>query len=82
MSGVSSAPNFVAPRLEAGTAASATSAVANAALSVFEDCLKDLEAGRGAFDKLMQDVAAFNKAYAGQLPPISDKLAAATSNGG
>ena len=54
----------------------------NAALSVFEDCLKDLEAGRGAFDKLMQDVAAFNKTYAGQLPPISDKLAAATSNGG
>ena len=54
----------------------------NAALSVFEDCLKDLEAGRGAFDKLMQDVAAFNKTHAGQLPPITDKLAAATSNGG
>jgi hypothetical protein len=54
----------------------------NAALSVFEDRLKELEVGRAAFDKLMQDVAAFNKTYAGQLAPISDRLPTTTSNGG
>ena len=45
----------------------------NAALSVFR-ILKDLEAGRAAFDKLMQEVEAFNKANAGKLT-ITDKLA-------
>jgi photosystem II stability/assembly factor-like uncharacterized protein len=54
----------------------------NAALSIFEDRLKDLEAGRAAFDKLMGEVAAFNKANAGRLPAISDRLAATASNGG
>ena len=47
----------------------------NAALGVFEDRLKDLEAGRVAFEKLMQDVAAFNKTHAGKLPAITDRLA-------
>ncbi len=54
----------------------------NAALSVFADRLKDLEAGRAAFDKLMQDVAAFNKTYSGQLAPIADRLATTTASGG
>jgi hypothetical protein len=53
----------------------------NAALSLFDDRLKDLEAGRAAFDKLMGEVAAFNKTYAGRLPTISDRLTTTASNG-
>jgi hypothetical protein len=45
-----------------------------AALEVFDDRQKDLATGRAAFDRLMQDVIAFNKRYSGQLPPISDRL--------
>lgn len=45
----------------------------NAAMSVFEDRLRDLEAARVAFDRLAQDVAAFNRTHAGRLPPISDE---------
>ena len=45
-----------------------------AALEVFDDRQKDLAAGRAAFDRLMQDVMAFNTRYSGQLPPISDRL--------
>jgi hypothetical protein len=47
----------------------------NAALSVFEDRLKEIAAARPAFDTLMQEVAAFNKTYAGRLAAISDRLA-------
>jgi hypothetical protein len=54
----------------------------NAALSVFEDRLKDLEAGRSAFDTLMKDVEAFNKAHSGRLAPISDRLPAAGTAAG
>jgi len=43
-------------------------------LSVYEDRLRDLQAGRASFDKLMADIEAFNKAHAGKLPPLSDKL--------
>ena len=46
----------------------------DAAMSVFQDRLKDLDAGRAAFDRLMQEVAAFNKTHAGQLPALSDRL--------
>ncbi len=46
----------------------------NAALNVYEDRLRDLDAGRAAFNKLMADVEAFNKANAGRLPPLSDKI--------
>jgi len=46
----------------------------SASLNVYEDQLKLLEAAKSAFAKLMADVEAFNKANAGKLPPISDKL--------
>ena len=45
-----------------------------AALNVFEDRLKEMTAARAAFTKLLQEVEAFNKANAGKLPAISDKL--------
>ena len=45
-----------------------------AALEVFDDRHKDLAAGRAAFDRLMQDVIAFNNRYSAQLPPISGRL--------
>jgi photosystem II stability/assembly factor-like uncharacterized protein len=44
-----------------------------AALAVFRDRQKDLEAGRVDFNKLMSEVEAFNKAHAGKVA-ISDKL--------
>jgi len=46
----------------------------NAALNVYEDRLKELGAARNDFDKLMQEVAAFNKANASRVAPISDKI--------
>jgi hypothetical protein len=46
----------------------------SASLNVYEDQLKLLEAAKSAFAKLMADVEAFNKANAGKLPAISDKL--------
>ena len=45
-----------------------------AASAVYEDRLKDLQAGRSAFTSLQQDVEAFNKLHAGKLPAITDKL--------
>ena len=44
------------------------------ASGVFEDRLKDVQAGRSAFTTLMQEVEAFNKVHAGKLPPITDRL--------
>ena len=43
-------------------------------VSVFQDRQRELQAARVAFDQLMNDVAAFNRANAGKLPPISDQL--------
>jgi hypothetical protein len=54
----------------------------NAALSVFEDRLKDLEGGRSAFDSLMKEVEAFNRMHSGRLAPISDRLPAAGTAAG
>ena len=45
-----------------------------AASGVFEDRLKDVQAGRSAFSTLMTEVDAFNKAHTGKLPPITDRL--------
>ena len=45
-----------------------------AATGVFEDRLKDVQQGRSAFTTLQQEVEAFNKQYAGKLPPITDRL--------
>jgi hypothetical protein len=50
-----------------------------AALSVFEEQQKELVTARTAFDKLMQDVAAFNKKHAGKLPTITDTLGSTAS---
>ena len=46
----------------------------NAASGVYEEQLKAIQAGRSAFTTLMQEVDAFNKAHAGKLPPITDRL--------
>ena len=46
----------------------------SAALNVYEDRLRDMTAARAAFTKLMADIEAFNKANAGKLPALSDKL--------
>jgi hypothetical protein len=43
-------------------------------LNVYEDQLKELKTANDAFAKLMADVEAFNKANAGKVPAISDKL--------
>jgi photosystem II stability/assembly factor-like uncharacterized protein len=45
----------------------------SASVAVFEDRKKDLGVGRSAFNRLIQDVEAFNKKYSGQRA-ISDKL--------
>ncbi|MCR4375520.1 MAG: hypothetical protein NUW22_11780 [Acidobacteria bacterium] len=46
----------------------------NAALSVYEDRLRELTAARVDFDKLLKDVEAFNKANAGKVAAITDKI--------
>jgi hypothetical protein len=46
----------------------------DAAKSVYEDRLKEMAAARTDFDALMRAVDAFNKANAGRVAPISDKL--------
>ncbi|MGH7461810.1 MAG: WD40/YVTN/BNR-like repeat-containing protein, partial [Longimicrobiales bacterium] len=46
----------------------------NAAVSVFQDRLRDLEAGRTDFNRLMQEVEAFNRSHSGRLPAISDRV--------
>ena len=46
----------------------------NAALSVFEDRLREMDKARADFNKLLQEVEAFNKANAGRLAAITDKL--------
>ena len=45
----------------------------NASKDVYENRLAEMSAARTAFDQLMRDVAAFNKAHAGRLPAISDQ---------
>jgi len=44
----------------------------NAAAAVYKDRLADLDAARKDFDKLMADVAAFNKTQAGKIAAITD----------
>ena len=45
-----------------------------ASQNVFRDLSQQLETAGTDFNKLMQDVEAFNKAHAGRVTPISDKL--------
>src|SRR5262249_17326958 len=45
-----------------------------AASGVYEEQLRAVQLGRGAFATLMGEVDAFNKAHSSQLPPISDRL--------
>ena len=46
----------------------------NASVSVFNDRLAELEVARKDFDRLMTEVAAFNKAHAGKVTAISDRM--------
>jgi photosystem II stability/assembly factor-like uncharacterized protein len=46
----------------------------NASLAVYDEYLKELEAGRADFDKLMREVEGFNKTHAGKLAPITDTM--------
>jgi photosystem II stability/assembly factor-like uncharacterized protein len=46
----------------------------NAAVEVFKDRLRELETARGEVARLMKDVEAFNKAHAGRLAPITDRM--------
>jgi hypothetical protein len=46
----------------------------NAALGVYEDRLRDLEIARADFDRLLEQVEAFNQAHAGRLPAITDQI--------
>jgi hypothetical protein len=46
----------------------------NAALGVFEDRLRDLDAARIEFERLLQEVETFNQTHAGQLPPITGRM--------
>jgi len=50
----------------------------NAASGVYEEQLKFVQQGRSALTGLMAEVEAFNKAHAGKLPAITDKLPAAS----
>ena len=45
-----------------------------AALSVFEDRLKELAIARGDFEKLLKEVEAFNKTHGGKIGAITDRL--------
>jgi hypothetical protein len=47
-----------------------------AASGVYEEQLKAVQMGRGAFATLMAEVDAFNKTHAGKLPALSDQLSA------
>ncbi len=46
----------------------------DAAKSVYEDRLREMVAARAAFDALMKEVEAFNRAHAGRVSPVSDRL--------
>jgi hypothetical protein len=50
----------------------------NAALSLYSDRLRELEAARSDFDRLMREVETFNRTHSGRLPPISDRITTAT----
>ena len=51
----------------------------NAAVAVFKDRLAEIEVAKKDFDRLMRDVEAFNKTYAGKLGPITDRLSTSPS---
>ncbi|MEX1182771.1 MAG: hypothetical protein WEF86_06015 [Gemmatimonadota bacterium] len=46
----------------------------NAAVGVYQDRLREMEAAGVDFDQLMRDVEEFNRAHSGRLPAISDRL--------
>jgi hypothetical protein len=46
----------------------------DAAVQVFKDRQAEMDNALAAFGKLLQDVEAFNRAHAGRVAPISDKL--------
>ncbi|MEX2285316.1 MAG: hypothetical protein WEE89_22715 [Gemmatimonadota bacterium] len=48
------------------------------AITVFQDRLRELEAARVDFNKLMQEVEAFNRTHQGRLSPITDRMVTTT----
>ena len=46
----------------------------DAAKGVYEDRLKEMAAARVAFDTLLKEVEAFNKAHAGRVAAVSDRI--------
>jgi photosystem II stability/assembly factor-like uncharacterized protein len=46
----------------------------DAAKGVYEDRLREMVAARASFDALMKEVEAFNKAHAGRVTAVSDKI--------
>ncbi len=54
----------------------------DASVGVLADQMRQLTAAKIDFDQLMTRVAAFNKAHAGTLPPLSDKLGGAGAGAG
>jgi photosystem II stability/assembly factor-like uncharacterized protein len=51
----------------------------NAAQAVFQDRLRDLEAARTDFNRLIQEVEGFNRTHSGRLAPISDRIVTTTN---
>ena len=51
----------------------------DAAVAVFRERQQEMEAARRDFDKLLQDVEAFNRTHAGRLPAITDRLVRTTT---
>jgi hypothetical protein len=48
----------------------------NTAVALLKERQAEIAVARKEFDRLMQDVEAFNKAFAGRVAPISDTLTA------
>jgi hypothetical protein len=46
----------------------------DAAAGVYDDLLGELGVARTDFDRLLQEVEAFNRAHAGTIPPITDRM--------
>jgi photosystem II stability/assembly factor-like uncharacterized protein len=51
----------------------------NGSISAFQEHMRALETARTDFNRLMQDVEAFNRTHAGRLPAITDRLVRTTT---
>jgi hypothetical protein len=50
----------------------------NASVEVFGEHMQALGVARTDFDRLMQEIAAFNRTHSGRLPAITDRLVASS----